>query len=330
MQKKGNKNGSPVNQKNSSLLDILIAAGAVCLLLVSVLASASSLYWRFSLLDHPRPQYLIAALLGLIYLLLRKHRFAWIALAVVVINGWLIAPIVFGRNPPSPTATTLTISHINLDRDKVAALDYLASRNDDILFLQELTPTLADALNTRLPDHRLIIAEPRWSTHGSAMLVHNNWQGEVISAEITHIPSNAERPLIHAQIELNGKQLNLLSLHTTRPTSKYVYWGQSAEFEAVAAWSNNQIASGNNLLIIGDFNTTSWAANFRRLLQDGNLQDGMRGHGTQFSWPGNLPLPLRIPIDLAAHSKNIQINRLQTGDYLGSDHLPLYLQVALK
>jgi endonuclease/exonuclease/phosphatase (EEP) superfamily protein YafD len=82
-------------------------------------------------------------------------------------------------------------------------------------------------------------------------------------------------------------------------------------------------------LVLGDLNVTPWSPHFRALLREGRLADSARGFGWQASWPA-YSLPLRIAIDHCLVSAEFTVLRRRLGPHVGSDHLPVFVEVGVK
>ncbi|HFC12893.1 MAG TPA: hypothetical protein ENJ56_08625 [Anaerolineae bacterium] len=311
--------------QSQQITKTLTFSAAIALSAATGLGFFGSLCWVFGLLDHLRPYYVLGLVVVGIVLLWQRSRWGWLLILPLAINLFLLAPLFMpAQTQPAPA---FTITHINLDKDKVAGLEYAARSGSDIVLLQELTPALAGMLTTTLPAYALVLAHPLWNTHGSALLVRREGAVRVAKAEIIHLPATAERPLISAEILVDQTHIQLLSLHTTRVRNAATAAGQAAEFTAVANWSSDLVKIGQPVLIIGDFNTTPWSRQMHRLLSNGQLQNGMNHHGWQPSFPTQLPVFLQIPIDLLVHSEQLRVTNLQTSPNLGSDHRGLSVGV---
>ncbi len=274
----------------------------------------------------------MAAALGTLWFAARRSRLVLPGLGAVALTGWFVMPMfVSGGSGRAESGAGLTVTHLNIDLDHVDALDHLAEQDSDIVFVQEFTSAVAEAFADRLPAYEIALANPSDdSTHGSAMLIRDDWDGTVFSAEIVNIPPTSRRPLILAEVGWQGETVSLLSLHTTRPGHAAVYYGQQEEFAGVADWSRQLIEDGGTVVIIGDFNTTPYASNFRSLLSNGNLRNGLRGQGWQTTWPASVPSVFQIPIDLMVHSNDVVVHGAEAGPNLGPDHRPLTVELAVK
>jgi endonuclease/exonuclease/phosphatase (EEP) superfamily protein YafD len=80
------------------------------------------------------------------------------------------------------------------------------------------------------------------------------------------------------------------------------------------------------VVLIGDLNTTPWSAHYRQLLMATQLHDARTGFGIRPTWPTYFPV-FFIPIDHVYVSPDLIPITLETGNYNGSDHLPIYTEL---
>ncbi|RMG07502.1 MAG: hypothetical protein D6728_16620 [Cyanobacteria bacterium J055] len=308
---------------------------AVAVGLATVFGFLGKLWWGFELLDHLRLQYVWVLVLVLVMNAFVRHRWVWVLGIPLGLNLALILPLFW--HPISiknlPTENTLRILHVNLDRDNSQfhrAIDYIRSQDVDIVFLQEVTPTGFDRLKSDLSQYRVILSRPQTNSQGVAMLVPATPSGaiELLNPpEIIHLPDRSERPLITATIRWQGREVKVLSLHTTRPRNAGTSQFQQREFDEVARWSRQQQDNGYPVIILGDFNNTPWSGRSRQFLRSGNLIDSQRGFGLQPTWMAGLPFPLQISIDRCVYSRQIGTVNRKIGSAIGSDHSPLWVEL---
>lgn len=293
--------------------------------LVTFAAYLHQLWWGLWILQHLRIQLALALIVLIPLLLLVKcWRVAVAAIVALLLNMAALAPFFVGA-PPLAGDPQLTITHINVDKDKVAVIDYLNGRQDDIIFLQELTPVISSQLD-RLVGYKVVLTHPLENTHGSGMLVRHGWDGEVLDAEIFHLPAEAERPLLKSRIRIADRTVTLISFHATRPSNERRLRGHKVEIDALVDWIHQQ---RGDVIVVGDFNATPWSTPIQKL-EDAGLMVSMRGYGLQSSWLARLPTILQIPIDLCLHSPTWQTVMRTIGPDLGSDHLPLHVGLATR
>lgn len=172
---------------------------------------------------------------------------------------------------------------------------------------------------------------PRANSTGVAMLVPitPSKSVEIVGTEILELPANTGQPLIETTLRWGGKEVVVLSLSIARPRNRGASAFQQVEFDAAAEWSlPQQTKDKREVVVIGDFNTTPWSGRFRKFLKDSNLRNSLRGFGLQPTWHAALPSPLMIAIDHCLHSKSITTINRATGSNIGSDHLPLFVELA--
>ncbi len=319
---------------NISTSFLAIAATAATLL-----GFASNLWWGFELLEHPRLQYCQILLIALGIGGILQQRWSLVWLFPLTINLVIVLPLFLpphhnqspGINAP---AHTLRILHANLDRNNShmeRAIEYINSQTADILLLQEITPSWLNQLQKNLQNYQLITAEPRENSHGSALFLPTSPTQLLVIKEIQtiHLPDYSERPLIETVFSLGEAEFVILSLHITRSRNPGTSAFQQTEFNAVANWSQIQQKAGKQVVIIGDFNSTPWSSRFRQLLKDSELNNSQQGYGFQTTWLASLPAPLRIPIDHSLQSKAFTTISRKAGINIGSDHLPLLVELRL-
>ncbi len=79
-------------------------------------------------------------------------------------------------------------------------------------------------------------------------------------------------------------------------------------------------------IVIGDLNTTVWSNSYQILLSDTGMTNASEGFGFMPTWPTNL-IPMMIPIDHCLVSEGFKVIDIRTGEDLGSDHLPLVVEL---
>lgn len=310
-------------------------AGSVAI--ASLLGLLSPGRWEFSFLEHFRPQYcLILVIVICLNGLLRRSSARWlwatIWLVPLLVNIVLIAPILIGTSPRVAASTNLRLLHITLDHDQVdvnRSVQFANTQAADLVSLLEISPETLPQLQAGLTNYQLIKAEPRRNSHGSAWFVarqpHEPLQ--VMAAKVIHLPSNSDRPLLTTTINYGGKVLELLCFHVIRPRSAETVAYQQLEFDALAQWSQSMLKQGHEPIAIGDFNNTPWSLSFRQLLTHSGLHNSQNGFGLQPTWHSSLPTVLQIPIDHGLHSPNFSTRNRTIGTNIGSDHLPLLVDL---
>lgn len=318
-----------INRQPNLFLRLTQWAG-IGLTLLTLVAYAPQLNWRLAMLAHLRPHLAIGLAIVIGVLVFgRIYHLALLFVLPLIANLSFFVPLGVGNTTRLTSDPALSITHINLDYDKVDALNLVAGMGSDVIFLQELTPIVAEEIAERMPTYELIAELPIWTTHGSAMLVNEGWDGEVLSAEFVHLPGDPSRPLLETTIQLDGVQIAILNLHVIRPRDQGTNRVLEASFGDVSNWVQQAQAAEKEVIVIGDFNSTPWSHPFQNLLSNATLQNAQQGYGLRSTWPATLPNFLRLPIDHAVHSAGLQTIDHQIGRNVRSDHLPLTVTFSL-
>jgi endonuclease/exonuclease/phosphatase (EEP) superfamily protein YafD len=327
-------------------IDLL--AGVVAI--ATVLGFFSSIWWGFSFLDYPRPQYCLVLVIALSVGLLSRQRWLvkrWKLLWCIplLINLCLVDPdlldlqssrqhagvdriLDLGRRP-----NHLRVLHLTLDRDNPElsqAIAYINHEQAQLVSVLEVTPDSLPQLKAKLTGYQLVGAEPRTNSHGSAWFLRQSASQPitVVGTEVIHLPANSDRPLLKATINYGKKTIHLLCFHAIRPQNAGSVTFQQVEFAALSAWSQSVAKENKNqVIVIGDFNSPQWSVPFRAALKDSGLRNSLTGFGWQPTWPSGLPAFARIPIDHCLHSRTFFTSDRHIGPNVGSDHLPLFVEL---
>jgi endonuclease/exonuclease/phosphatase family metal-dependent hydrolase len=192
----------------------------------------------------------------------------------------------------------------------------------DIVAVQELVPSQAEALAAVLPHGRL---DP--ATDFTGMGIARRSPGAV-----TRLPLR-RRDAYLTEVELDGATVELVNVHVLAPHAGppwQSFPGRRAQLRALDAYL--AASPGRRRVMVGDFNATPLWPVYRRLtrrLRDG-AWDPVRGNGgrprpTWGPWPG-APRLLRIDHVLVC---GITVSALRVVDVAGSDHSALVADLAL-
>jgi len=301
----------------------LLQAAAFATVLFSVVTSFDFVHHSIELFSHFRLQYLVVSVLLLIvFVFLGSPIVAIFLLGATILNATYVLPWYFG-NTASDNGQPLKILHANLlstNTQYDRLFELVEAEKPDIIFLQEFTPAWLDASTQLLEDYPFSYAEARQGNFGIAMFSRL----EIESA--THINSPPlDYPTIVATANINNQPLTLINTHPTIPLGSTLYHARNEHLDSVAGIANR--AEGA-VILTGDFNTSVWNRRYRRLEESTGLRNSRRGFGVQPSWPTFMPFAM-IPIDHALVSDEISVVATRTGRRIGSDHLPLIVELAV-
>lgn len=256
------------------------------------------------------------------------------ALFVVAFHLWWVLPDYTGGSPlpaeaqgaPSFRLVTANALHGNEHLDEFALA--LAGYEPDVLFVQEFDRRVAAALADggiaeELPHSREAYA-PGWRT---GIAVYSRYPLEAL--EVFYVTN---RPVIRADITVEGRTLRLFSIHSVSPGGRWVVnpWNDGWQ-EYVEIFE----AEPGPFVVAGDFNMTQHHRWYGELKDIGlaNCHEE-RGRGRATTWPygdGRMIYRLFPPIriDHVFASDGAVCTTIAEGDAIGSDHRPVIADVAI-
>jgi endonuclease/exonuclease/phosphatase (EEP) superfamily protein YafD len=81
------------------------------------------------------------------------------------------------------------------------------------------------------------------------------------------------------------------------------------------------------VVVAGDLNMSPWSPFFSRLVKASGLTDSEPGFGFQPTWPTYQPI-LYLPLDHVLVSRDVIVADRRTAADVGSDHLPVVIDIA--
>jgi endonuclease/exonuclease/phosphatase (EEP) superfamily protein YafD len=282
-------------------------------------------YWRLELANHFRVQYLWGATLGLLLLLLIKRwRWSFVAVILVALNAVHVLPWYF----PAPVKVSgyrlklllANVKHSNDQYEKLIA--YVKEEAPDIATFPEVNKQWAEkltALNESLPYAKVEAEEL-----GSGLALYSKIKLESAARDELGL---SWRPGIQVSFKLENTLVHLLALHPPTPTEAINFPPRNQQFQAATERLRNWPAPK---ILIGDLNDTMWSSYHSPMMKQANLVNARQGHGIVPSWPAWLMFqPLMIPIDHCLVSPEIVVVGLRAGKNIGSDHLPLIVELVI-
>lgn len=308
-------------------LTVLVAVTLACTGLASLAGHLGGLDWRLDLASHFRVVYAVLAGLALALAAALRRR-GWVAVAALLLVAELsqVAPLwLAGRSEAG--ADALRLVHFNVltqNPRKADAIAWIARAGADVVLVEEVDPAWAAAL-ADVPGYAPAAVVPRADNFGLALLVRHGLSDMVIRTWPEELVRGV--PALAAELAVGGRRIALLGVHTLPPVSRDYAGARDAALAGVAAWALAQRAAGRVPVVLGDLNASPFSAPLRRLVADAGLVDSQRGFGHQASWPVGRPFPL-IAIDHCLHDPALTATARALGPDLGSDHLPLRVDLA--
>ncbi len=256
------------------------------------------------------------------------------ALVVCALHLWWVVPDYSGAKPipaeahrsPQLRLVSANVFHNNEELDDYVPL--LVSLEPDVLFLQEYGRELAAALESAgLRDELPYRREAYSSGWAFGIAVYSRFPLEDIQVQYI-----TRRPVIRADITVDGRPLRLFNIHAISPGSRWVVnpWNQGWR-EFIALFETQTVP----FLVAGDFNMTQHHRWYRELQNIGMKScHDERGRGNATTWPygGGRLLYLLFPhirIDQVFVSDGVACMAIAEGDSPGSDHRPVIADIAI-
>jgi endonuclease/exonuclease/phosphatase (EEP) superfamily protein YafD len=136
-------------------------------------------------------------------------------------------------------------------------------------------------------------------------------------------------PTILASININRKLVRILLTHTSRPINNPSY---ASEIHTLISTIKQQ---QKPMIVLGDLNTTPWSNYFKELTTSTKLHNTQLGQGISPTYPSHVPktqiyFPLPVlPLDHVLVNPELHVIRRWNGTYSGSDHLPVFVDLAI-
>ncbi|MEX1288521.1 MAG: endonuclease/exonuclease/phosphatase family protein [Acidimicrobiia bacterium] len=295
----------------------LVAIVAVPLSVVSVAAFFGDLDWRLDLIANGRVQlWWIGGVLTLLALPTRSAVAITSAAAVALVNLAVVAPLYLppGGDAAGEPVRILSFNLLSTNDRYDEVVGYIRETEPDLVFLHEGTALWEEALGGFfLPDYEIVSGRTEALIFGTIALVP---PGSTV--ENLGFRSQDPRGLV---VTLDG--LEVLGAHPLPPVSGPEASRNRAQLATYAEWAATRDGPA---VVVGDLNATPWAAGFRELEADGDLENSQRGFGVAPTW--EVGRFWAVPIDHLLHSDDLVTVDRVVGPDLGSDHRPLLVEVA--
>lgn len=302
----------------------------------SLLAYVGGINFLVDNLSHFRVQYL---LFQAIYLVLATTTRRWIVIAICLIGAgcnineiapfYLTKPGVADANLPRLSVLQLNVYAANTKHQAVA--DLVTQLKPDIVCLDEVSFEWEKAMTEKLAPagYTNKIARPRADTFGIAIYSRL----PLIEPQIIESKNNNNQtnhfpvPAIFAKVACGGENVSIIAAHPLPPMDEATFALRNEEFAAINAARDTTVR--DPFVLVGDLNCTPWSYYFHKLMLRSKVKNTALGFGLQPTWPTYM-LGFRIPIDHVLASEQFIATNYQVLSNCGSDHYPVFVQLALK
>ncbi|NEP32730.1 endonuclease/exonuclease/phosphatase family protein [Moorena sp. SIO3B2] len=321
----------------------------IILTIVVTLLSITSYFFRdniyLELTTNFKHQYLVLGALPLSYFALtRRKRWLIVTLFCLLINlteiiPWYIPKLSFGASGEPMGLFLFNVSFSN------------TQYGDAIALVKEEKPTIAAFLEAKDPWPKQLEALREVLPYNISI---PELQIEVYSRlplqESEILEYGKSRGLVKLDLSIAGADASVIVTHSY----PQFYFGKQEDFGNQGdfgkqgdlekqgwQWRNQDLEEEigdyirqieKPVVLIGDLNVTMWSPYYKSLIESSGLRDARAGFGilptlSKFS-PAN-PW-LAIPVDHCLVSRDVKVIKMRTGPDLGSDHLPVITDIALR
>jgi len=307
----------------------LVWFGFAATAFATLLSLLATRHWFFELFTHFRPYYLLPQVALVLVLLSWRQRSALtLTLVLAASNLWFVGPYVApllvqeSAALVAGTTTTVVVVNLNYRNDEHArVLDYVRRRSPDVVLFSELTGAWEAALTSLESDYPYKTTYAREGPYGMGMYSRL----PLDSIEALELGA-ADTVNVRAVFTVGGQRIDIYSVHLMAPVKPDWAATRITQFDALKESIARTKAPGHITVVAGDLNVTPFSPYFTDLLEDAGLTDAAQRYGLRRTWP-TYAFPLGIPIDHCLVSAGGAVARVALGPDLGSDHLPLEIEL---
>jgi endonuclease/exonuclease/phosphatase (EEP) superfamily protein YafD len=277
--------------------------------------------WWFTLFDFFRLQYVAIALILLVAsaftgnLVMGVINILTIGLNLYRIRGCL--PKYTPRQPVSKR-DIMCVNAFNENDDLSQLAEILDKTNPEILLIMEVTQRLEDRLKDVINKYEYRLQTPVRDGFSICLLSKHKLEKPQVTF---HGPK--ETPLLHAEVNLNGKEYHVFCAHPKPALSGRWYHHRREYFREITPIVRQARLPA---IVLGDFNSVPWERHFVEFLEKAEIQSTTKDYGYVITWPVYC-LPMGIPMDHILMDKNEDFSGLHVGPKVGSDHYPIAINI---
>jgi endonuclease/exonuclease/phosphatase (EEP) superfamily protein YafD len=320
---------SKFNPKNlKHIREIALIIAIVGCALISLAGYFGRWHLFLELTSHFRLQYLIVSM-GIMGLFLWLARQSKIGLAIcafcLVINLAEILPwyLPVADNNPTIATQNLRVLSTNVLRsnkkyDRVISL--VREEQPDLALFMEVTDTWSSALEQLKDILPYALSYPQDSYYGIALYSKFPLENGVFQEfGVKGIIS------IVAQVTVGEEKLKVIGSHTFPPTGFRLEKGRNKQLAEISRYLQTITTPK---IVFGDLNITMWSPYYKDFVATTGMRNARAGFGVQPTWYKKSPI-FYIPIDHCLVSPDISVQNSRVGDPVGSDHLPIIVDLAI-
>ncbi len=289
----------------------------------SILGYFGEYYSLFDLFSHFKLYYLILSLFLLPCILLSRTKTALIiSIALISANSYEVYPSFNKNDVNKPYSKVIRILQANLEQNNVdfqRLFELVKNESPHIISLQEISLNQSNKLMELAKDYPYFRIASKNKNSGIALFS----KIRLLDLDIKQWGDD-NFPLIHGKIKTETSAVTILSTHLLNPLFHSYPKGRNEQLDTI----RRKLNGDNSMIIVGDLNITRWSPVYKKFVKSLNLVNSRDGFGILPTWPSYFFHPI-IPIDHCLISKNISVIDVKTGGNIGSDHIPLIVELGL-
>lgn len=252
----------------------------------------------------------------------------------LVVQAWFLWPYLPVAPQAVPTAAAaarpagrlriLVINVLMTNRQDARLRQLVTEIQPDVLLALEPDAWWAQALRPLQPAYPHRVELPRPDAYG--MILYSRLP--LIDTRVQNLLQRGV-PSIRTHLRLpDGRQITFFGIHPTPPIPDNYPDGVGLRGEALQKVSTLVRQDARPVIVAGDFNDVSWSNTIHQLTREGELHDVSEGRGLYNTFDARSALA-RWPLDHFFVSEPFQVVALRRLPDVGSDHFPLYIELAL-
>lgn len=232
--------------------------------------------------------------------------------------------------PESPSLKIMMSNMLYSNQNTQSLHAWIKQKQPDIVIIEELNDSHIKLMQNLKQDYPHAVYDTFYPAFGIGL-----WSKKPLThlQEVFLGPAGIEKldpkgiPSIYAHLKWAGQDLHLLAGHPYPPINADSFDLRNQQHQRMAEFLK---AKSGAKILIGDLNITPWSPYYRQLENISGLSNARKGFGILPSWPNFAPGFARIPIDHALVSPELVVRQFQIGPDVGSDHLPIFLELSVK
>jgi endonuclease/exonuclease/phosphatase (EEP) superfamily protein YafD len=321
----------------------LLFLGTLLILITMGSLIAEERYWWIKVLDFPRIQVLILALVVLVFFLFITGRgwgvgkYAFVAglAATIALQSFYLYPYTrmaaekvetVAMEAADPQATvSVMVANVKISNRRYRELLAIVNNADpDLVLAIETNRWWENVLQPLDEEYPYAMEYPLENGYG--MLLYSKFP--LLDQQIKFLAYDSV-PSFHANVKLpNGR---LFGFHSVHPVPPYPHGKNQLKQREIALVKVGEMVEASDLpaVVAGDLNDVSWAQRETLFEEKGKLQDTRIGRGIYPTFNARNPV-VRWPLDYVFVTEDFGLVALERLPDFGSDHFPFYTKLVLK